>query len=141
MPETPQCERFHAAASLQLDGELSRLEAALQRAHALRCGDCRAYAAELGRIAAHIRGSPLEAPRRQLAVPARPLRVARRAVTLAAALATLAVLAAGLGELRAGGEAESQPARPASVQSIEYERLLLRGLVRPGGAPGRTKVL
>ena len=61
------CDRFHVAALLRPDGELSPLELRFLQAHAAHCRGCRAYAAQIGRITACIRATP-------------PLRLERRVV-------------------------------------------------------------
>ena len=81
----PDCERFRATASLQLDAELTRLERALHRAHAAACDDCRGYAAEVAGITACIRATPPQGLQRGVVVRGRSLR--KRAASAVAALA------------------------------------------------------
>ena len=129
-PEEPSCGRFHAAVSLHLDGELPRLEAALHSAHALRCADCRAYAAAVRAIAAGIRGCPLRTPSRRVVVPTRAARAPRRALSTAALVVT-ALLAAGLGTVGGSVGTERPRARDSAyLQSIDDERRLLAALSR-----------
>jgi Putative zinc-finger len=126
------CERFHAAVSLQLDGELSPLESALLRAHAVECAHCRAYASDVRRIAAHLRASPFRVPSHHIPAPARPTTHGlQRAFYAAAAIAVL-VSTAGLGAGGGRGEAPSHRARESVyLQSMDYERRLLAALSRP----------
>jgi Putative zinc-finger len=131
-PEPDTCERFHAAVSLQLDGEVSPLESALLQAHAAECVRCRAYASDVRRIAAHLRTSPLRVPSHHIPAPARPTTHGlQRALHAAAAIAVL-VSTAGLGA--GGGHGGTQGPRSLEsvyLQSMDYERRLLAALSRP----------
>jgi hypothetical protein len=132
-PEQPRCERFHLAVSLQLDGELSGLETALHLAHARRCADCRAYAADVWGIAEHLRASPLHAPSRHVVAraPASARRSRRLSFSVAAVVA--AIVAAGTAAGRGSGDVDSPQARQiAYLESIDDERRLLGDLARPG---------
>ncbi len=131
VPEPESCERFHVAVSALLDGELSPLESAQLRHHAAGCAPCRTYAADLERIATHLRDSALRLPAHHVAVPARPTTLeSRRAFYATAAIAVIAVTA-GLGAARGGDEARDPQARESVYQqSIDYERRLLAALSR-----------
>jgi Putative zinc-finger len=141
VPEPDTCGRFHAAVSLQLDGEVSPLESALLRAHAAECARCRDYASDVRRIAAHLRASPLRVPSHHIPAPARPTTHAlQRAFYAAAAIAVL-VSTAGLGAGGgSGGAASPHVYESAYLQSIDYERRLLAALSRPHPelAPAQT---
>jgi predicted anti-sigma-YlaC factor YlaD len=106
------CDRFRVVALLRPDGELSGLERELHRAHAARCADCRAYAAEVARITACIRTTPPQRLQRRVVVRGRSLRTP--ALRALAALAIGAVIAAGLGESQRRG-ATAAPDAPAST--------------------------
>jgi anti-sigma factor RsiW len=109
------CERAHAWASLELDGELSQLERALLRAHLRRCEGCALSAAEMRAFTSALREAPLELPSRQLYVPgARTSGPKRRVFAARLALAaTLALAAAGLGVLAGSlGQAPATPTAP-----------------------------
>jgi hypothetical protein len=129
------CDRFRVIASLQPDGELTRLEAARHAEHAARCHECSAYAYELAAITARIRATPLApvalgTPRR---APGRR-RGLRPAGQLAAAVVVGLLIASGFGD---SGPVPREPTREAaSVQAIDDERLLLRLLRRPSAAAG-----
>ena len=134
-PEPATCERFHAAVSLQLDGEVSPLESALLRSHAAECARCSAYASDVRRIAAHLRASPLRVPSHHIPAPARPTTHGlQRAVYATAAIAVL-VFTVGLG---AGGGHRGvqgpQSVESVYLQSMDYERRLLAALSRPRAA-------
>ena len=110
------CERAHALASLDLDGELSQLERALMREHLRRCEACAASAGEMRAFTTALREAPLELPSRSLYVPGARNPVPRRRAFAArlALAATLAMLAAGLGVLTGSlGHAPSAPATPS----------------------------
>jgi predicted anti-sigma-YlaC factor YlaD len=87
------CVRAREDASARLDGELAELDAARLRAHLQQCAECHAFAEEIERVAALLRGAPLE----QTAIGARleepQPRTALRVVALVAA-AVVAVAAA-----------------------------------------------
>ena len=138
------CERFREVVSLRLDGEQTRLEAARQADHAARCEECRAYASELAAITSRIRSAPVE----QLPAPVPfvlhgppPQRWALRPLRHAAAALTIVLLvAAGRDDL--GDPGPTQPRFEAAyLQSIDYERQLLRAVRRPAGVRGVNKAV
>jgi predicted anti-sigma-YlaC factor YlaD len=96
----PKCERARQWASLRADGELSEFEGLLLAAHLSRCSECRAFRRDVDRMAAALRGSPLEQPSFPIDVPGRR-RLGARVVHIgsaaaAAALALAVVLTGGL---------------------------------------------
>jgi predicted anti-sigma-YlaC factor YlaD len=103
------CDRFRVAALLRPDGELSALELQRQQAHAARCRDCRAYAAEIARITACIRATPPQRLERRVVVRGHPERTPL--VRAMAALAIGVVIAAGIGETKRS--ATAAPHTPA----------------------------
>jgi len=129
------CERARAWASLQLDGEVSQLEAALLDVHLRRCPTCAAAVDETASVTQLLRAAPLEQPTRPLFAPAerRPTRTRPVALRLALA-ATLAALAAGLGVLAGsvGGDSPTPSPSPAAdiafLPSVDEERDARRGL-------------
>ena len=111
------CERARAWASLELDGQLSELEAALLGAHLASCPPCAAVVVEMRAFTGALRSAPAETPSRPLFVPAGRRSVGRRrslAVRVAAAAAA-AALAAGLGAL--AGSRSERPAPPPRTSS------------------------
>ncbi|MGZ8739922.1 MAG: hypothetical protein ACXWZ8_04940 [Gaiellaceae bacterium] len=129
------CDRFRVIASLQPDGELTRLEAARHAEHAARCHECSAYAYELAAITARIRATPL-APV-ALRAPQQPpgrRRGLRPAGHLAAALAVGLLIASGFGD--SGPETREPTREAASLQAIDDDRRLLRLLRRPSAGAG-----
>lgn len=110
------CERFHVAALLRPDGELSALELELQEAHVARCRDCRVYAAEIARITACIRTTPPLRLQRRLVVRVRSARLRR--LRAAAGLAIGLVIAAGIGEAQRSATADSQPPAVAGTAGV-----------------------
>lgn len=89
------CERARSRVSLDLDGELSELEGAMLRAHAVRCPACAAFQAEASAFTDRLRLSPLEPLPAPMTLPPRRRTVAR--FTQVGAAAAVAVLAAGIG--------------------------------------------
>jgi predicted anti-sigma-YlaC factor YlaD len=51
-------------ASLELDGQLSQVEQALQRAHVGCCAECAAFVLDVGGLTKEIRATPLSRPPR-----------------------------------------------------------------------------
>jgi hypothetical protein len=138
------CDRFRVIASLQPDGELTRLEAARHAGHAAQCDDCRAYASELAAITARIRATPAQPLLAPITVGMpKPLPARRRlrpAARGAAAMAIGVLVASGLDGSR--GRGPGQPVHVAAYfQSIDYERQLLRALRRPAGVRGTSKAV
>lgn len=108
------CERAHAWASLELDGEVSQIERALLRAHLRRCEACAASVGEMRAFTSTLREAPLELPSRPLYLPGASTPAPKRRVFAArlALAATLAMLAAGLGVLTGSlGQAPGAPAK------------------------------
>ena len=131
VPEPESCERFHVAVSALLDGELSPLESAQLRHHAAGCAPCRTYAADLERIATHLRDSALRLPAHHVAVPARPTTHAFQRVFYGAAAIAMVVVTVGLGAGQGSSDAPSSAAHESAyLQSMDYERRLLSSLSR-----------
>lgn len=136
------CERARAWASLQLDGELSQIEAALLEAHLRRCLACAAMVAETAAATGLLRAASPEQPSRPLYMPAErgPARARPAALRLALA-ATLAALAAGLGVLAGsvGGDSPAPEPSPAVdialLPSADEERDDRRGLRQQPSEP------
>jgi anti-sigma factor RsiW len=63
------CMRARESASAQLDGELPEFEAARLHAHLCACGECAAYAREIGGIVREFRAAPLVPLRQAIEVP------------------------------------------------------------------------
>ena len=90
------CMLARESASVRLDGELSELEAARLDAHLRACADCRAYAEQVGAIAAQLRAAPLEPPAQPFALPRRRVFSGLRLqAAVAAAAVAVAALVAG----------------------------------------------
>jgi hypothetical protein len=122
-----------------MDGELSALAAVLDQDHADRCEDCRAFADKLEAITARIRATPPQPFLGTIEVP-HDHRLARHNTLRAfAALGLLLALATALGS--SAGPPPARAPQAAYLQSIDYERQLLRVLARPGGMPGWAKAV
>jgi hypothetical protein len=106
------CDRARSWAALAPDGELSELERTLLRAHLVRCGSCRRFAADVAAIAAALRGDSLEPLPRPISVPPwRRRLVLARARTVGAA-AAVAVMALGIASRAPVANEERRPALP-----------------------------
>jgi predicted anti-sigma-YlaC factor YlaD len=114
-----ECERARSRASLELDGELSQVELALQRAHIGRCAACVEFARDLNGLTQELRTTPLQRPL-VVAMPARRRSPGMRALQLGAAAAAVAI-AAGLGSL--AGSLTSRHGRPTSVGAPRFAAL------------------
>jgi len=71
------CERARSWVSLDLDDELSELEAAMLRAHTARCVPCAQFQAEAAAITHKLRLAPLEPLPAPIALPPRRRVVGR----------------------------------------------------------------
>jgi predicted anti-sigma-YlaC factor YlaD len=91
---TTACERAAQWVSLDLDGELSRLESAALARHLRRCESCRASSAELGAITSLLREAPPVEPARAIVVPAPPWATRKARATLRGGAFALAVAGA-----------------------------------------------
>jgi predicted anti-sigma-YlaC factor YlaD len=94
---TRPCERAAQWVSLDLDGELSRLESAALARHLRRCERCCASSAEIGAFTSLLREAPQLAPARAIVVPApawakRKARATLRGGALAIAVASAVFL-------------------------------------------------
>jgi predicted anti-sigma-YlaC factor YlaD len=92
-----RCERIREWISLELDGELSRIERALVDRHLAVCGDCTAFAAEVRGFTHALREESLEPLARPIQLPSRT-RVSVRPLQVSAA-AAVALIAVGIGSL------------------------------------------
>lgn len=111
------CRSTRELVSLELDDELSELEAARLDAHLGTCASCRALRSELHGLTLALRTAPFEPLGRPIALPQR-VRVFLRPLQVGAAAATIALvagLAGVLGTLRSTGPAQRVP----SVQTGE----------------------
>ncbi|HEX4520759.1 MAG TPA: zf-HC2 domain-containing protein [Gaiellaceae bacterium] len=112
---TSACERAAQWVSLDLDGELSRIEAAALARHLRRCESCRSSSAEIGAFTMLLRAAPPVEPARAIVVPAPPWAKRTARATLRGGALALAVSAAVfLGVSRLG-----QPPSPSSG-SLEF---------------------
>ena len=89
-----ECARARADSSARLDGELAELDAARLRAHLHACAECRAFAEEIERAAALLRGAPLEHAAIRACNGEPQPRTPRVAVLVAAAAVGVSVAAA-----------------------------------------------
>jgi anti-sigma factor RsiW len=126
-----QCRSVRELASLELDGELSQLDAARLESHVAGCAACRSLRAELHGLTTALRGAPLEPLGRPIALPQRvhiylrPLRVG----AAAAAIALVAGLAGVYGTLRSSGPSQRIPSVEAgegldALRAVRRPRLL-----------------
>jgi len=118
------CDRARQWATSEVDGELSRFEIVLLRAHLDACPSCREFHAAIGGITSTLRATPLERLERMIEVRRLRRRLRPRLAPAAAAMALAAVvLGSGLvsNELRSGsvrGAAPSVDGGPASVETM-----------------------
>jgi predicted anti-sigma-YlaC factor YlaD len=87
-----RCSRAREWVSLEIDGELSTLEAAVLEAHLRECPDCQHFRRETTAISDGIRTAPFERVPRPVSLPTRRGRPRLvRQLTTAAAVATVAI--------------------------------------------------
>ena len=124
------CERVRGQISLDLDGELSQLERAMVSRHLEHCAECDAFRDDLVAFTSALREAPLEAPEHPIALPR--LRRARlefgaAALSIGAAAASIALLlGVALGERDLVGTGSKSSARPAYLDSQNYESHLVQ---------------
>jgi len=127
---SPVCQRVRGQISLDLDGELSQLERALVSRHLERCAACEAFRDDLVTFTSQLREAPLELPERPIAIPRlRRARLELRAAALsvgAAAASIALLLGVGLGERDLVGAGTKSSARPAYLDSQNYEARLVQ---------------
>src|SRR5437588_8385628 len=137
-----RCERAREWISLGADGELSPFEQALLASHVGRCDECGAFQADIAGITAELRAAPLERMSRPVDLPTRrrmPLRRIQLGAGASAAAIALVALALG-GTL--GSKALSGPhrhfahARPAYLDSVQYELTLMGHTAPPPPSSG-----
>jgi predicted anti-sigma-YlaC factor YlaD len=120
-----RCERIREWLSLELDGELSRIERALVDRHLAVCGDCTAFAAEVRGFTQALRAESLEPLARPIQLPSRR-RVSVRPVQVAAA-AAVAMIALGIGSLSTSvGVGVGERLTPAAGLPVDEDKDQLR---------------
>ena len=125
------CDRVRNQLSLDLDGELSRLEQAMVSRHLEECLNCRIFSDDVARFTASLREAPLEMPERLIVIPrggsfigeARSVIV--RAGAAAAGIAVVIMLGFSNSGV-VGSKSHTASARPAYGQSIDYELKLMQ---------------
>lgn len=103
------CDRAREWATAEVDGELSRFELVLLRAHLDACPSCHEFHTAVGGITRTLRATPLERPERAIEVTRLRRRVRVRLAPAAAAMALAAVvLGSGVvsSELRSSGSVQ-----------------------------------
>ena len=103
------CDRAREWATAEVDGELSRFELVLLRAHLDACPSCREFHTAIGGITRTLRAAPLERLERAIEVTRLRRRLRVRLAPAAAAMALAAVvLGSGLvsSELRSSGSVQ-----------------------------------
>lgn len=88
------CERVREWICLEVDGELSRFEAALAERHVRECAACTSFRADVRAVAAALRAAPLEQLPRPVVVTARRRVSFGGSVQAAAAAVAVAVVGA-----------------------------------------------
>jgi predicted anti-sigma-YlaC factor YlaD len=135
------CERARSWASLQLDGQLSELEATWLRTHLRACEDCSEFGATIAAVTSELRAAEPVLP----ATDFRPTPRRRRRSLTIAATAAAAAAAVAVGSL-AGALAKhsgSPSLRPtaggvAATQEPYLEQEYLAMLAHPLPQHGRT---
>jgi len=141
------CDRAREWATAEVDGELSRFELVLMRAHLDACPSCREFHTAIGGITRTLRATPLEHLERTIEVTRLRRRLRPRLAPAAAAMALAAVvLGSGLlsSDLRSGSVQDAASSvndgagRLASVDTLNLsmnEALTTRS---PSGTSDRT---
>jgi len=109
------CDRARQWATAEVDGELSRFELVLLRAHLDACPSCREFHTAIGGITTTLRATPLERLERAIEVKRLRRRLRPQFAPAAAAMAVLAVL---MGSGVVSNELRSGSVRSASVDGV-----------------------
>jgi predicted anti-sigma-YlaC factor YlaD len=126
---TTACERAAQWISLELDGELGRLEQAALDRHLRRCDRCRATTGQMGAFTLLLREAPLLGPAR--AVVVEPPVWARRRARAALRGSVLALAAAVAGIFSIGVLPHSGRTPPSSVEvSWKQQQVVARDHAR-----------
>ena len=141
------CDRARQWATAEVDGELSRFEIVLLRAHLDACPSCREFHMAVGGITKTLRATPLERLERAIEVKRLRWRVRSRFAPAAAAMAVAAVvLGSGVvsSDLRSGSVRSTAPgvdgvARLSSAETMNLSKL--QALTQPSAAPGGVRTL
>jgi predicted anti-sigma-YlaC factor YlaD len=137
------CDRAREWATAEVDGELSRFEIVLLRAHLDACPSCREFHAAIGGITATLRATPLERLERGIEVR----RLRRRLPRLAPAAAAMAVAAVVLGSGLVSNELRSGSVRDATssldgvasgLASVDTMNLSMNEALAPKSSTGRS---
>jgi predicted anti-sigma-YlaC factor YlaD len=123
---TTACERAAQWISLELDGELGRLEQAALARHLRRCGRCRSTSSDIGTFTSFLRDAPAIDPSRAVVVvmPAWARRRARATIrggVLALAAAVSGVVAVGVLP-HSGGTPPSTMGFSGTAQQQQFAR-------------------
>ena len=119
------CDRAREWATAEVDGELSRFELVLMRAHLDACSSCREFHTAIGGITRTLRATPLERLERTIEVKRLRRRLRPQLAPAAAAMALAAVvLGSGLvsTEVRSSGsvrDASGVELRPRVGRHLE----------------------
>jgi predicted anti-sigma-YlaC factor YlaD len=138
------CDRAREWATAEVDGELSRFEIVLLRAHLDACPSCREFHAAIAGITTTLRATPLERLERAIEVRRLRRRLRPRLAPAAAAMAVAAVvLGSGLvsNELRSGSvrDATSSLDGVASgLASVDTMNLSMNEALAPKPSTGRS---
>jgi predicted anti-sigma-YlaC factor YlaD len=129
------CDRARAQISSRIDEELSELEDARLSLHLAGCAACRAYETDVIAVTRMVRTAPLEPLEYPVSI-ARRRRSVLRQFELAAAVALAAAIGLGsmfsaLGTSRSSALfGSAQNARPAYLDSSDYEQRQIKKAVR-----------
>jgi predicted anti-sigma-YlaC factor YlaD len=142
------CDRAREWATAEVDGELSRFELVLLRAHLDACPSCREFHTAIGGITRTLRATPLEHLERAIEVTRLRRRLRPRLAPAAAAMALAAVvLGSGLvsSELRSSGSVQDAASsldgvagRLASVDTMNLSMNEALTTKSPSGTSDRT---
>src|SRR3954454_15140056 len=123
---TTPCERAAQWISLDLDGELGRLEQAALVRHLRRCDSCRAASAEIGGFTGLLRSAPPVEPARATVIPSAAWARRRAVGTLRGGVLVLAVAAAIFASLTALTASPTAPTGTfgfaSQTQQIKFAR-------------------
>jgi predicted anti-sigma-YlaC factor YlaD len=123
---TTACERAAQWISLELDGELSRIEQAALARHLRRCHRCKSTSTEIGMFTSLLRDSPAVEPARAVIVATPPWAKRRARAKIRGGVLALVVAIGGMVSVavapHSGGEPPSTIGFSGAVQQRGFAR-------------------
>jgi predicted anti-sigma-YlaC factor YlaD len=119
---TTACERATQWISLELDGELGRLEQAALARHLRHCERCKSASTDIGRFTSLLRGAPPVEPARAVVVVTPPWARRRARAKIRGGVLALTVAIAGLLSVAVLPHSGGEPPSTIGFSGAEQQR-------------------